>query len=269
MSATSRQSTAEAVQALRGLAGQADLAQVGDELFAVADLLGANPPLRRALSDPSRPGEQRAGLAAALLTGRISQPTIDLVGVLARSRWASPMELLDAVEALAVHATVAAADLAGRLDAVEDELFRFRRIVAAQPVLRAALSDSSVAPERKDALLRDLLAGRTAAETQRLLRQAFLFPRGRGYDRVLDEYARIAAERRHRVRALAKVAVPLTAQQRERLTAALRRTYGTDIHLDVEVDPSALGGVSVRVGDEVIDGTIASRLELAGRRLAG
>lgn len=246
-----------------------DLRGLGDELFAVSDLLDDNIALRRALSDPSRSADDRAGLASSLLSGQVSGPAVGVVSELARSRWSSPRDLVDASEALAAHAVVAAADGAGRLDALEDDVFRFRRIVDGDVGLRVALTDRGVDPARKDALLQQLVGERVSPESLLLIRRAFIAPHGRSFDRVLDGFGEIAAARRDRLVARVTSAAPLTEDEQARLVQALGRVYGREPHLDLDVQPDVVGGLRVEVGDEVVDGTVASRLAEARRRLAG
>jgi F-type H+-transporting ATPase subunit delta len=186
-----------------------------------------------------------------------------------RARWSAPRDLADALELLGVEATVAAAERAGRLDAVEDELFRIGRVVAGSPELRAALADRSAPVDNRAALIEGLLEGRVADETRRLVRQAVVAPRGRSFDRIVEEYGEVAADRRSRLVAVVTATVPLTEEQRERLGAALARMYGHEVHLNVEVDPDIIGGIRVEIGDEVIDGSVVSRLDDARRRLVG
>lgn len=246
-----------------------ELRTLGSELFAVTDLLDATISLRRAVSDPARSGDDRAGLLRGLLAGQVSAPAADVVAQVAHARWSSAHDLVDAMEVLAVRAVVGAADRAGRLDTLEDDLFRFRRIVDGDVALRAALTDASVDTHRRRALLEDLLADRVGPESQALVRQAFLAPRERSFDRVLEQYGAVAAQRRNRLVARVVAAQPLSGDQQQRLAGALARIYGREPHLDVEVDPDVVGGLRVQVGDEVIDGTVAMRLADARRRLAG
>jgi F-type H+-transporting ATPase subunit delta len=241
---------------------------VGDELFAVAGLLASQPTLRRALSDPSRPPEARSELASSLLAGKVSDATVGLMAAVAAARWSAPGDLAEAVEQLAVQAIVAAAQQEGRLDDLEDELFRFGRIVASQPSLRMALTNPFLSADAKRELLGQLLAGKVTPESQRLIVLAAVNPLGRSLDVSLDEYARLAARRRERLVAEVHVAVALTEQQRGRLAAALAATYGHQVHLNVVLDPRVEGGLTVRVGDELIDGSVATRLAEARRRLA-
>jgi F-type H+-transporting ATPase subunit delta len=269
MRGASRASLAEARERLAAaLETGADPAQLGDELFAVARVLESQSGVRRALADHSRPAAAKSGLVEALLSGKVSPAAVELVTVVATSRWSATRDQGDAIEQLAVLAIVAAADGGGRLDELEDELFRFSRVVNSYPALRTALSNPYVAPEHKRELLNSLLAEQVSAETLELVTQATIHPRGRSLVASLEQYARLAAERRERLVAEVHVAIPLTAVQRGRLAAALASAYGHDVHLNIVLDPQIIGGLSVRIGDELIDGSTASRLAGLRRRLA-
>lgn len=248
--------------------GGADAARLGDELFAVTGLLDREPGLRRMMSDPSREARARSGVAEAVLAGRISPAALALVTSIAAARWADAGDLADATEQLAVLAIAETADAAGTLDDLEDELFRFGRIVNGQAQLRFTLSSPFIDPERKRALVTDLLSGKVTEPTLRLVTQAAVHPRGRSLDGGLELYASLAAQRRERVVALVRVATALSPAQRTRLEAALRARYGHQVHLNVVLDPGILGGMSVQIGDELIDGSTASRLAELRRRLS-
>lgn len=249
-----------------GTAAQANL--VGDDLFAVVGLLDREPVLRRSLSDPSRDRDARTGLAGALLAGKISDMTLDLVTGLVAARWSEPGDLADAAEELAVLAVAEAADCEGNLDELEDELFRFGRIVQGSPDLRSALSNQFVPAEGRAGVVAELVAGKVSEPALRLITQAAAHPRGRSLDAGLESYANLAAELRERLVAEVHVAVPLTQDQRGRLAAALVAAYGHDVHLNVVLDPGVIGGMTVRIGDELINGSVASRLAELRRGLA-
>jgi F-type H+-transporting ATPase subunit delta len=271
MQGSSRASLASAEERLEALLGApgVDRTAVADGLFAVAGLLDGNVSLRRALTDPSQDGEAKAGLTTRLLQGRLDGGVVDLVAGMARSRWAQTRDLGDAIEELAVTALMAAAEAEGRLDRVEDELFRFDRTVAGDPQLRGALSDRRASAERRARLADQLLADKVAPETLRLVHQAVVAARGLSMDAALTRYGQIAAHRREQLVAHVVVALPLDEEQRARLTAGLQRMYGRAVHLNVDVDPEVLGGIRVEIGDEVLDGTVGRRLDDARRRLAG
>ena len=168
--------------------------------------------------------------------------------------------------AAAFLAVISAEDALGE---VEDELFRFARTVAADISLRDAFAARTVGTERKAELVRKLLADKVSPETQRLAVQAAVAPRGIRTEQALDRYLEAAAARRRQLVAEVVAASPLTEAQRERLSTALRRIYGRDIRINLDVDPEVLGGLRIQVGGELIDSTVLARLHGARRSLAG
>jgi F-type H+-transporting ATPase subunit delta len=243
--------------------------RLANELFAVVGLLDTEHGLRRALSDPGKPAAEKGAVVSALLHGKITRRAEGLVVAAAEARWASSGDLSDAIEQLAVEATVLAAEADDGLDDLEDGLFRFGRVVSAHPDLRAALADPSLPEQGKRELLRTLLDGKTTRVTLGLIEQMVAHPRGRALSVALDLCAEIAARRRQQLIAVVRTAVELSAARRRRLAGALSQAYGRDVHLDVVIDPSVVGGISVQIGDELIDGTAASRLAAVRRKLAG
>ena len=160
------------------------------------------------------------------------------------------------------------AEAEGVLDAVEDELFRFARALERETRLRDALTDPALPPERKKAVLTDVLGERVNSHTVNLL--GFIVEQGRAKEvpAIADELAAVAAERRQAAVAEVRTAVPLDQEHRERLAEALQKATGKRIELKAVVDPAVIGGVVARVGDQVIDGSIRRRLELARERLS-
>ncbi|GAA3947873.1 F0F1 ATP synthase subunit delta [Actinomadura viridis] len=266
--AVSRASLAEARERLEAVIPSADLSRLGDDLFAVLRLIDREHGLRRAVSDPARDGADKARLVQVLLEGKISPAALELVADVVRLRWSRPSELSDAVETLAVTAEAARAEADGRLDDLEDELFRFSRVIEGAPRLRGALTAPGLPEDRKAGLLDALLEGKATAATVALVRELVLRPRGRSLEGGLADYGKLVAQRRERLVALVRTPVELTEAQRTRLAAVLATAYGHDVHLNIELDPTTIGGLSIQIGDEVIDGTIAGRLDDVRRRLA-
>jgi F-type H+-transporting ATPase subunit delta len=252
----------------QGAPGQA-LLNLADELFAVSRLLDSEPSLRRALSDPGVKPTDRAGLARRLFDGKVSDAAMDTVETVARQRWARPLDLVEAMTTLGQEAAFDSAVARRELDNVEDELFRFGRIVGGDQELSRILGDRSASPAGKAELLDRLLGQRVTPATALLLRSLLTASHIGNAEVAVERLSEAASRRRGQSVAHVITAVGLSAAQERRLTELLGRLYGRAIGLQVTVDPDILGGLVIRVGDEVIDGSIAHRLDAAGRRLAG
>src|ERR1022692_38816 len=157
--------------AAEGITSATVATKLANELFAVVGLLDTEHGLRRALADPGKPAAEKGAITSALLRGKVVRRTEDLVVAAAESHWASPGDLVDALEQLAVEAMVLAAEADDGLDDLEDELFRFSRVISANPDLRAALADSAVPAELKRELLGTLLNGKVTPVTLTLVNQ--------------------------------------------------------------------------------------------------
>jgi len=271
-SATSRESYASVTERLAGFvqgATSAAVATAADEILAVADLLRRQPRLRRALADPAREAEDRVGLLGGLLAGKIGGDAADLLAAVVAARWSAPSELLDATERLGVDAVLAGAERAGELSEVEDELFRFNKIVDGDPRLGAVVGDVTVAAGRRAELVRSLLDGRARPATVRLAAQAVHGFGGRSVGAGLSRLVELAVERRDRQVAHVTVAAPLAEEQERRLGTTLTGLYGREVAVKLTVDPAVLGGMSVRVGSDLYDGTVRRRLIDTRKALAG
>ena len=179
MRGASRASYAELRERLDAMVRGPVLADlVGDELFAVVRLLDSEHGLRRALADPTKPSAEKAAVARRLLHGKVSAETEDLVAEVAAARWATPGDLADALEQLAIEALTLAAQYGGTLDDLEDDLFRFGRLVSGQPGLRSALIGPAPV-DAKRSLLDNLLSGKVSAPSLSLITQVLTHPRGR------------------------------------------------------------------------------------------
>lgn len=256
---------------------QSALEQTGDGLFAVANLLDREVGLRRTLSDPSLEGDAKVGVVEGLLSGQVSAGAVSVTADAVRLRWSRPGDLPVALAQIGAQALFTVAQLRGELDGVEDDLFRFARVLESAPDLRRALMDTGRPADDRVGLLREVLGvsperpGGTSGRviTVRLLESAVRSRRTRSLDAAVDELSRLAAARRQQLVASVRVARPLEDAQAQRLGESLRRLYGRAVTLQVEVDPDVVGGAVVRVGDEVVDGSVARRLEEARRRMAG
>ena len=243
--------------------------ELGIELFETADILASSGSLRRALADPARPGEAKAQLVTALFGGKIAAEAVDLLAGMVRSRWSADEDLGHAVEDLGLLSVLASAQSGGRLLEVEEQLFRVERLLAGNRELRTTMWNTEIDPGRRADLLDSLLTDRAHLETRTIVRRLVSVPRGGSLSGALRRVGEIAAARRQRLVASVTAASPLTQAQEARLAQILTRAYGSEIHVNVGIDPQVLGGLRIQVGAEVIDGTMLTRLQDARRRFAG
>jgi F-type H+-transporting ATPase subunit delta len=165
------------------------------------------------------------------------------------------------------NAILASAEAEGALGPVEDELYEFAKTVETNTELREALTDLALPIENKKALIRDVLGDRANPFVAIVV--GFIVEAGRARDlgKIVERFAQVAANKRRQVLAEVRTAVALTRAQRDRLAAALSSATGNQVDVKVVVDPSVVGGVVARVGDEVFDGSLASRLDDVKLRL--
>jgi F-type H+-transporting ATPase subunit delta len=247
------------VDAVRSGPSESDTSRLGDDLFAVVDALESSPSLRRAVTDPGTPEQNRQQLVHAVLDGKVSKTAVDIVAEGAAMRWAGGRTFAAALERQGARATLMAAENADQLENTEDELFRFARLVDGNPGLRNALADRSVSLAHRQELVGSLLAGKASDATIALAKRA-VAARERTFGQTIEGYVTLAAAQKNRIVATVRVATPLTAEQRERLQRTLRNQVGRDVAIQEVIDEHVVGGVRVELGDEVIEGTVASRL---------
>jgi F-type H+-transporting ATPase subunit delta len=245
------------------------LTKIAGELYAVADLLVGQPRLRRTLGDPATAPEARAQLLETLFLGKVSKQTLALARAAVTQRWSTPWDLTDALEGAGDDALFAAAEKGGSLGQIEDELFRLERILDANGEAVGLLDEQTVEPARRNELLDALVARKVSPISLTLLHHAVASQRKRSLVLAIDDLLEKAATRQHRSVARVISAVPLSDAQQERLAAALTQIYGRAISVRTALDPSVRGGLVVRIGDEVIDGSVATRFAAARAALAG
>jgi F-type H+-transporting ATPase subunit delta len=265
-SPVAREAYAAAKERLEAIVADADparLRDIADELLSVARLIGREPRLRRALVDISRPAQSRVELLRNLMAGKVGDDSLGLLSNLVGGRWSRPSELLDATERLGVDALLAGAERADDLIDVEDELFRFGQIVAGDRRLAAVFNNSTVDSERRVELARSLLEGKAKPATVRLVQLALTGFGGRAFDTSLTRLVELAAARRETTVAYVVAAVAPTEAEERQLADRLAQMYGRPVSLKVEVKPEIIGGISVRVGSDLYDGTVQRRLSEA------
>jgi len=238
------------------------------QLFFAADILSKNTSIRRAFADPSRDAASKAALVKDLFTKSLAAPALGILTDVSTLRWSAAGDLVHVLEQLAIEAEASAANLNNELDRVEDELFETSQLVVDNFDLRKALVGTGT-PEAKSALITEVLSKKASTSTVKLAVALVTGLRGRSIEAAFADYLFGLANRRNRLIAEIRVASAITDAQKTRLAAAIESQVGQPIRVNVQVDPSILGGVSVRFADELVDGSVSNRLAGAGRALAG
>jgi len=270
--AASRESLAALVAKFDEVAadlGPDQLSSVADDLASVAKLLTRESVLTRHLADPADDPTPKLGLLETLLEGKVGDTSLEVLKAAVSGRWSSDANLVDAIEHVARLALLVRAEREEVAGDVEEQLFRFSRILDTQPGLATLLSDYSAPAEGRVKLLRDVLDSGSGvnATTVQLLSQTVELLRGERADDAVLDLAELAVARRGEVVAHVSAAADLSDAQRTRLTEVLTRIYGHPVSLQLHINPELLGGLNIAVGDEVIDGTLSSKLAAAEMKL--
>ncbi len=237
------------------------------ELFFAAKTLDENISLRRAVTDPARDDAAKTVLIQGLFGQSLGPVAIKVVTEVATLRWSAPKDLVIIIESLAIEAEASAANIAGELDRVEEEIFSVSSAIASSYDLRKALTSSS--QSAKSGLVLELLGKSATSSTIKLVTNLVNNWRGRNVESAFADYAYALAARRNRLIVLVRVALPMSSAQTQRLVTAMTKQVGQPVRVNVEIDESVIGGVSVKFADELIDGTLSHRIATAARELAG
>jgi len=241
--------------------------QMGAELFTIVELVEADRPTRVALADVSASPEQRKALMTRLIEGKVLPETLRVCQEAAARDWSNPADLRDGLVRTARSALLQAAELSNSLPQVEEELFRLSRTIKAHPGLEQALGDRQASADERRALLAQMLYGKVSAISEILASQAVARPQEGLVADDLDILSRQAAHETGRRVADVTTPVALTDAQREGLRAKLRDIYGIEVSIHEVVDRNIIGGVIIKVGNEIINGSLASKLESLRRSL--
>jgi ATP synthase F0 subunit b/ATP synthase F1 delta subunit len=244
------------------------LSTLADDLTSAAALLIRETVVARYLAQPSEESSPRVHLVERLLSGKIGQPALDVLKAAVAERWSAETDLIDAIELSARQALLIRAEKAGEVDEIEDQLFRFSRILDAQPRLAILLGNYEVPADARVQLLRNILISAGAKPiTTELLAKTVELLRGQPAEAAVQSLAEVAVARRGEVVAQVHAAAELSEAQHTRLTEVLSRIYGHPVTAQVSIDPELLGGLAISVGDEIIDGTLSSHLAAAQTQL--
>jgi ATP synthase F0 subunit b/ATP synthase F1 delta subunit len=268
--AASRASVAEVVNKFDAVAADLDTDQLtglANDLASAVKLLRREPVLARHAADPSSDSAVKVQLVERLLSGKVSDGALEVLKSAVSQRWSSTSDLIQGIQHIARLVLLVRAEGEDQIDDVEDQLFRFSRILDSEPQLITFLSDYSTPLDGRISLLNNVLSRRASRHTADLLRQTIELLHGERADEAVRELANLAVSRRGEVVAHVGAASELSDDQSARLNELLTRIYGRPVSLQLDVNPELLGGLSIAVGDEVIDGSLASKLASAETQL--
>lgn len=249
-------------------AAATDLSAAGDTLLSLVPVLDDQRSLRTTLADSSINESAKTGIVDNLL-GEQSTLAVATIKNVVTKRWSSDADFVDAVEYAGDSLVLMSAEKDGNIGAVEEEIFRFGRAIDANADLQMALTNPASSATEKSGIVRTLLAGKSNDATVKMVGHAVESLRGRRVQDAVAGLSKLAAERRGQTIAEVRSAIELSDEQRSRLAAALAKQVGRDVELNVIVDPAIVGGLQVLINDELIDGSAASKLEQARRKMAG
>lgn len=246
-----------------------ELSTLSGELAAVAELLGREPILSRHLAEATGDTDAKKQLLSRLLSGKAGANTIELLNTAVSVRWSATKDFSAAVEHVARLSLLVRSEREHQAEEVAEQLFRFGRILQTEPRLNNLLGDYSKPAAERVSLLRGVFdrAGGINPTAAALLSQTVELLHGQRADEAVQDLAQLAVAHRGELVAEVQAADELSDTQRRRLADVLARVYHHPVSVQLNVDPELLGGLSVAVGDEVIDGTLSSRLVAAETKL--
>lgn len=262
MGSASRVALEAAIQALASAKG-VTLA-TGEQLLSAGRDIAGSSQLRALLADPSIETAEKTALIGKIFSS-LDPAATSLLGSLVSARWSNSDQLIDGIEQIGIRAI--ADSSAGAT--IEAELFAFSRAVSSDPDLELAVGSKLGDPAEKAALVDRLLGAKVDTGSLAIIRHLVQSPRGRRIGGLLSTAAETVADASGGIVATVTAAAPLTAAQLETLTSTLTTQYGREPRIAVKIDPAVIGGLRVQVGNDVIDGTVASRLTELRLQLAG
>ncbi|GAA2222950.1 F0F1 ATP synthase subunit delta [Herbiconiux moechotypicola] len=265
MGSATRVALGAAKDRLAVLGSGADLA-TGEELFAAGRIIGDSSHLLGALSDPGAEPVAKTALVSKLFGPVLGSSAVGLLEGIASSRWSSQSDLLAGIEEIGIRAVASSAPKSASVDA---ELFEFSRAVASDAELELALGSKLGSVDQKRALVERLIGGKASAQTVAVVLALVTQPRGRRIGELLRFASSVVADQAGASVATVVSASALSAAQSKRLGAVLQTQYGRPVLINQVIDPAVVGGVRIQLGDDVIDGSVSTRLNDLRLQLAG
>ena len=239
-----------------------DAWRIGNELFTITSALDHNIQLERALTDPSRPVEDKVAVVKTLIGDQAHPLVMEIMSDLVSRRWSRVSDIANAVEDFGVDGMMYYADYTNTTLQVSIELAELHSALLNLPVVRTKLYDATVSSEARVKLLYSLIGDADFTKvTKRLAEHATCNLRNRRYLQtiqwLINKFSRHMGESRVTV----TTATPLSKEQVEKLIAIYSAKTGHPVHINSVVDPTVMGGMRIQVGDEVTDNTVVAQLQ--------
>lgn len=255
MGSATREALASSRTAL-GKLGDKDGLATGEQLFQAARVIGDSAQLRSALADPSADTSSKSAVITSVFGG-LGASARGLLSEIVSNRWSSQDDLLAGIEEIGIRSVATSAPKGTSL---EQELFAFGAAVASNAELELAVGSKLGSAQSKAALVSSLLKGKASAQTLVIVDHLVQQPRGRRIGELIRYAASLVADQANLAVATVTSASPLSAAQLDRLRAGLSKSAGRDLQLNLVIDPSLIGGLRVQIGDDVIDGSVSTRI---------
>ena len=239
-----------------------DAWRIGNELFTITSALDHNIQLERALTDPSRPVEDKVAVVKTLIGDQAHPLVMEIMSDLVSRRWSRVSDIANAVEDFGVDGMMYYADYTNTTLQVSIELAELHSALLNLPVVRTKLYDATVSSEARVKLLYSLIGDADFTKvTKRLAEHATCNLRNRRYLQTIQWL--INKFSRHMGESMVTVttATPLSKEQVKKLVAIYSAKTGHPVHINSVVDPTVLGGMRIQVGDEVTDNTVVAQLQ--------
>ena len=239
-----------------------DAWRIGNELFTITSALDHNIQLERALTDPSRPVEDKVAVVKTLIGDQAHPLVMEIMSDLVSRRWSRVSDIANAVEDFGVDGMMYYADHTNTTLQVSVELAELHSALLNLPVVRTKLYDATVSSEARIKLLYSLIGDADFTKvTKRLAEHATCNLRNRRYLQTIQWL--INKFSRHMGESMVTVttATPLSKEQVEKLIAIYTAKTGHPVHINSVVDPTVMGGMRIQVGDEVTDNTVVAQLQ--------
>ena len=239
-----------------------DAWRIGNELFVITSLLDGNVRIERALTDVSRPLEDKVAVLNTLLGDQVHPMTMEIMTEVVKRRWSRAADIANAVEDFGVDVMMYYADATDSTLQVSIELAELHSALLNTPVVRAKLYDETVPSEARVKFFHELFDGKGLNKvTMRLAEHATENLRRRRYLETIQWLINKLSRHMGESMVIVTTATPLKQEQIDKLIAVYSKKIGRAVHINSVVDPSVLGGMRVQVGDEVTDNTVVAQLE--------